>query len=148
MQKVVLGIGKKGEESNMIIEYKDSVPDYGPPHGFVFSSPVMELTVERGDNVKLNSVEMGVGVWRLRSAQVMEALNRDSKVSMFFDFFARRISWERFEVVANWRGRESFVKVNYDDGLSYRMEKHRARPWWRKRSVREAKEVRPRKFRP
>ena len=132
----------------MIIEYKDSSPIPESTFGFFFRPLVMELTVEQGDAVRLNSVEGVNGIWRLRTAQIMDASDRSSKASVFFDFFARRISWERFEVVANWRGRESSVKVNYDDGLSYRMEKNRARPWWRKRSVREAKEVRPRRFRP
>ena len=132
----------------MIIEYKDSFPIPESTFGFFFRPLVMELTVEQGDAVRLNSVEGVDGVWRLRTAQIMDAPDRSSKASVFFDFFARRISWERFEVVANWRGRESSVKINYDDGLSYRMEKHRARPWWRKRSVKSAKEVRPRRFRP
>ena len=132
----------------MIIEYKDSSPIPESTFGFFFRPLVMELTVEQGDAVRLNSVEGVDGVWRLRTAQIMNAPDRSSKASVFFDFFARRISWERFEVVANWRGRESFVRVNYDDGLSYRMEKYRARPWWRKRSVKSAKEVRPRRFRP
>ena len=134
----------------MIIEYKDFSPvlESALDYRFLFSPLGMELTVEQGDAVKLNSVEGVNGVWRLRYAQIMDAPDRNSKASVFFDFFVRRISWERFEVVVNWRGRENFVKVNYDDGLSYRMEKYRARPWWRKRSVREAKEVRPRRFRP
>ena len=134
----------------MIIEYKDVSLVSGLTSAYrLFSRPlIMELTVEQGDAVRLNSVEGVNGIWRLRTAQIMDASDRSSKVSVFFDFFARRISWERFEVVANWRGRESSVKVNYDDGLSYRMEKYRARPWWRKRSVKLAKEVRPRRFRP
>lgn len=132
----------------MIIEYKDSSPIPESTFGFFFRPLVMELTVEQGDAVRLNSVEGVDGVWRLRTTQIMDVPDRSSKMSVFFDFFARRISWERFEVVANWRGRESSVKVNYDDGLSYRMEKYRARPWWRKRSVKLAKEVRPRRFRP
>ena len=132
----------------MIIEYKDSSPIPESAFGFFFRPLVMELTVEQGDAVRLNSAEGVDGVWRLRTAQIIYAPDRSSKASVFFDFFARRISWERFEVMANWRGRESSVKINYDDGLSYRMEKRRARPWWRKRSVKSAKEVRPRRFRP
>ena len=132
----------------MIIEYKDPSPIPESACRFFFRPLVMELTVEQGGAVRLNSVEGVDGVWRLRTAQIIYAPDRSSKASVFFDFFARRISWERFEVMANWRGRESSVKINYDDGLSYRMEKYRARPWWCKRSVREAKEVRPRRFRP
>ena len=132
----------------MIIEYKDPSPIPESACRFFFCSLVMELTVEQGDAVRLNSVEGVDGVWRLRTTQIMDAPDRSSKASVFFDFFARRISWERFEVMANWRGRESIVKIKYDDGLSYRMEKRRARPWWRKRSVKSAKEVRPRRFRP
>ena len=132
----------------MIIEYKDSSPIPESACRSFFRPLVMELTVEQRDSVRLNSVEGVDGVWRLRTTQIMDAPDRSSKASVFFDFFARRISWERFEVMANWRGRESSVKINYDDGLSYRMEKRRARPWWRKRSVKSVKEVRPRRFRP
>ena len=134
----------------MIIEYKDPslVPELASAYK-LFSRPLgMEVTLEQGDAVRLNSVEGVNGVWRLRLALIMDAPDRDLKVSVFFDFFARRISWERFEVIENWRGRESIVKIKYDDGLSYRMEKRRARPWWRKRSVKSAKEVRTRRFRP
>lgn len=131
----------------MIIEYKGPKTTQAGP-GLFFSSPLMEITVESGDDVRLNSVGGLDGAWRLRFARLMDAPDRDSKVSVFFDFFARRIGWENFEVVANWRGKESFVRVVYDGGTSYRMEKRRARPWWRKRSVKTVKEVRPRRFRP
>lgn len=131
----------------MIIEYENSKTVQGGP-GLLFSSSFVEITVEPGDDVKLNSVEGVEGVWRLRFIQLMDAPDRDSKATVFFDLFARRIGREKFEVVVNWRGRESIVKIKYDDGLSYRMEKRRARPWWRKRSVKSAKEVRPRRFRP
>lgn len=134
----------------MIIEYKDLslVPELASADRFLYRPLGMEVALEQGDDVRLNSVEGVNGVWRLRLAKIMDAPDRNLKVSVFFDFFARRISWERFEVVENWRGRENIVKIKYDDGLSYRMEKRRARPWWRKRSVKLAKEVRPRRFRP
>lgn len=131
----------------MIIEYKGPKTTQAGP-GLCFSSLLMEITVESGDDVRLNSVEGVDGVWRLRFVQLVDALEGDFKASLFFDIFALRVSRDRFEVIKDWRGKESFVRVVYDGGTSYRMEKRRARPWWRKRSLKTVKEVRPRRFRP